>query len=107
MAKKRATLKAPLPMSNILGGVFGRRGALLVDTYRVQKSWEQIVGAELARRTYPKRIQRDVLLVAVENPAWAQHLSMMKDEILQVIRERTGRKFSDLRFENRPIPVRS
>ena len=99
VARRRESSKKPVPLSDVLARVaWGKRGRNLVDLYHLQKNWPEIVGTQLAAQTLPKLAKRDVLVVAVENPAWAQHLTMMKPHILSTVAERTGQQYKDLRF---------
>ncbi len=83
-----------------------RLGAV-VTLYRLQKEWKEAVGETLARRTWPSRLNRSVLTVSVENSAWSQHLSLLKDEVMTALKERTGIYLSDLRFVNQPAEVQA
>ncbi len=105
MRKRRPHLKAPQSISQILPAAIAShpRAKGLLELYRVRKAWPEIVGEELARRTQPKRIKGSVLTVAVESSVWAHHLSMMREQILEVILNRTAGRFTDLRLVNEPI----
>lgn len=61
----------------------------------------------MAERTLPKMVSGKVLVVKVENAAWAQHLSMMKEDVLKAIKTKLGTTFSDLRFVNEPLHLRN
>jgi len=76
----------------------------LVQVYQLQKIWSELVGSPLASRAYPKKIERQILWVSVENPGWAQHLSLMREELLKVISKRMGYNFKDVRFLNEELP---
>ena len=90
-----------MALGDIFGeGVLGQRGKNLVSIYRLQKEWVDVVGEGLARSSYPKRVDGQTLVVSVENPSWSHHLSMMSDEILKVIRERSGMDVKKIRFQN-------
>lgn len=106
MPRRRTALKAFLPISDILSrNVFGQRGATLVGLYQLRKCWGEIVGETLSEKTWPKKIQRQTLTVSTENPVWAQQLSMMKEEMLESIWQKTGQKFSDVRFLTENLPA--
>lgn len=72
---------------------------------RALRNWAEIVGPELARRSQPDRFERGTVWVAVTGSAWAQELRMIKDRILDRLREASGEKdlFKDVRFGVRPI----
>lgn len=113
MIRRRARLKKPME----LGQVFINQKASsklsgLVPLYRVQKYWEQMVGKQVAERCYPVRMEKNRLIVKVENPSWTMHLGFIKEDILEKVLEYTQMKFSDVQFETgkvrRPVfPVAS
>jgi predicted nucleic acid-binding Zn ribbon protein len=92
-------MKSLIPIGDVFAkGIFGKRGETLMAVYYLRKHWPSIVGESLAKKTHPKTIRSDTLTVSTESPAWAQNLSMMKNEVLAAIHEKTGQRFSDLRF---------
>lgn len=72
---------------------------------RVFRRWSEIVGADLAQRSWPDRYSKGTVWVAVSGSAWAQELRMMKERILQRLREASGEDdlFKDVRFGVRSI----
>lgn len=106
MTRRRSAMKALMPLGDVLSkNVFGKRGETLLTLYRLRRAWAGIVGESLAAKTWPKRIQKETLVVAAENPVWAAQLSMMKEEILKAVLLRTGQKYSDLRFVSEEMPA--
>ena len=73
---------------------------------RVLKEWPAIVGKAMAERSHPDRWERGTVWVAVEGSAWAQELRMIKDIILERLKEKAGESglFLDVRFGVRPLP---
>lgn len=71
----------------------------------VLRKWNEIVGADMAERSYPDRYTRGTVWVAVTGSAWAQELRMMKDVILKRLTEAGGETglFREIRFGVRPI----
>ncbi|MPL58714.1 hypothetical protein SDC9_04256 [bioreactor metagenome] len=62
--------------------------------------WREIVGDKIANHSYPLSVQRDLLLVAVGNPVWGHHLSMMKQDIINKINAFIGDNLiRDIRFQ--------
>lgn len=59
-----------------VGGVFGR--------------WEDAVGAALAANVRPVRLERKMLLVEVDDPAWATQVRFMSDDLRARLAEVTG-----------------
>lgn len=101
----RPALKSPISLGSIFDeGKLGARVNSLVELFRLQKTWPQIVGEEMARRTRPKSLQGKTLMVSVESSVWAQHLSMMSTEILKQVNAKIGRKLGAVRFVNESLP---
>lgn len=71
----------------------------------VFRKWDEIVGADMAERSYPDRYTKGTVWVAVIGSAWAQELRMMKDVILRRLIEASGEPglFREIRFGVRPI----
>jgi len=67
------TMRAP--SSDVLSAVFGR--------------WEEIVGPDLAAHCRPTAIDGDVVVVAVDDPAWAAELRWLHSEVVQRVSEIT------------------
>ena len=59
-----------------LGGVFG--------------SWAEAVGATVAAHVQPVRLDRRVLTVVVDDPAWATQVRLLHDDLLQRLVARSG-----------------
>lgn len=58
--------------------------------YSVFPLWAEVVGAELARRTEPLRIEEGKLFVRVDGSAWMQELQFLKHEIRERLNARAG-----------------
>lgn len=71
----------------------------------VFRKWDEIVGTDMAGRSYPDRYTKGTVWVAVIGSAWAQELRMMKDVILGRLKEASGEPdlFKEIRFGVRPI----
>jgi predicted nucleic acid-binding Zn ribbon protein len=59
-----------------VGGVFGR--------------WEETVGPALAAHVRPVRLDRQVLLVEVDDPAWATHVRFLEHDLCRKVGAVTG-----------------
>lgn len=59
-----------------LGGVFGR--------------WDAAVGPSVAAHVQPVRLDRGILTVAVDDPAWATQVQLLHDELLECIVAASG-----------------
>jgi predicted nucleic acid-binding Zn ribbon protein len=52
------------------------------------KLWEECVGETIAKYSRPEKIDRNKLLVSVENAVWRFELSQKKREILEKLNEK-------------------
>ncbi len=72
------------PSTDVLSAVFGR--------------WEEIVGVDLAAHSRPTAIDGDVVVVAVDDPAWAAELKWLHSEVVARVAEITGTtRITDIR----------
>lgn len=74
LARLAASLGAPAP--RVLSAVFAR--------------WEAIVGPDIAAHARPLTLRDGVLVIGVEQPAWATQLNYLKADLLRRIGEATG-----------------
>ena len=74
LGRLAASLGAPRP--EVLGAVFSR--------------WEQAVGPDVAAHARPVSLRDGVLIVAVENPAWATQLGYLRADLLRRLAEAAG-----------------
>jgi predicted nucleic acid-binding Zn ribbon protein len=49
--------------------------------------WTEIVGAEIAKNTKPKKLKDKVLYISTVNPIWASELNLMSQDIISKINE--------------------
>ncbi len=74
-----------------------------VVNYGVLGRWPSIVGAHLAERTRPLRVQNRTLWVYVDNATLLHHLTFLAPRFLQRIREETPETTIDaIRFTLNP-----
>ncbi len=52
--------------------------------------WEQVVGPEVAAHAEPRSLRDGVLVIAVDQPAWASQLRFLGADLLARIRDATG-----------------
>jgi predicted nucleic acid-binding Zn ribbon protein len=97
---RRKKMKEAAQISEILMNVLKKGGlAKKVVQYSIFEIWEELVGETIAKRTTPKKMQGNTLVVAAKSAAWAQELSFMKPMILKKIRERFPDAFvTDIKF---------
>lgn len=61
--------------------------------------WPVIVGARIAAHTRAVSIERGVLLVVADSPAWMTQLAYLKPQLLRKLSARVGRdRVTDIRF---------
>lgn len=65
-------------------------------------TWRLVIGAGLVKRAIPMRLREGVLTVRVASSAWAQQLSMLRDELRAKLGQH-GYKINDIRFSVGPV----
>lgn len=56
----------------------------------VRRAWEELVGADLARRAQPGELRMGTLIVIVDNSPWLQELRLRERELLARLQARFG-----------------
>ena len=74
-ARGTTTARTNTPMS-ALGGVFGR--------------WDEAVGASVAAHVQPVKVDGSLLVVSVDDPAWATQLKFLEGSLRERLLEVTG-----------------
>jgi predicted nucleic acid-binding Zn ribbon protein len=64
------------PGSRVVGGVFGR--------------WDEAVGSQVAQHVRPLKLDRGVLTVEVDDPAWATQVKFLTPTIISRLAEVAG-----------------
>ena len=72
----RVTRGIGAPKATVLTAVFAR--------------WEEVVGPEVAAHAEPRSLRDGVLVVAVDQPAWATQLRFLGSDLLNRVRDATG-----------------
>lgn len=62
---------------------------------RLEKNWAQIVGAELAKESRPRKIFKTTLYISCESSEARYHFRFSQDVILKKIAEFLERKYID------------
>lgn len=76
-------------MASQLQGLFGRRQwHVLWQAFTLAKNWREIVGKEIAARSEPASIQKNILWIHVRDSVWMQQLQAMKPQILDQVQRR-------------------
>ncbi len=61
-----------------------------VEQYSAMSRWEEIVGEKISKITTPEKIQKNTLIVKVDNAPWRAELTFRKKEILEKIQKTTN-----------------
>lgn len=70
---------------------------------KLRRVWKDIVGDLLASQTKPKKIERNILWVSVDNSALNYELSLMKPSILEKIHETMPERYKDIKFVHETV----
>lgn len=57
---------------------------------RVHRCWVEVVGAEVAAHVRPLALRDEVLVVAVDHPAWAAQMGFLAPRLLRGLEEALG-----------------
>jgi hypothetical protein len=98
--KRRRRKGKPVQISQALTAVMRRisRGQQGVHP-EIWARWGDIVGSDLSKRAFPRRLKDSVLVVAVSSSAWMQELSYIKVNLIEKIGQEVGPDIvSDIRF---------
>lgn len=91
----------PQKIEAILSSVLRRAGIEEdIKRYEFVLHWEEIVGADIAKRTKPVALKNGLLKVEVTDSAWAQELSFYKEVIIKRLGKfvRNPKAVRDIRF---------
>lgn len=84
-------MRDPIPISNSLDGVVrSLRGPSRAAVSGVFGRWEDAVGAQIAVHVKPVKLDEGVLLVEVDEPAWATQVKFLAPTITQRLVEIAG-----------------
>lgn len=67
--------------------------------------WDRVVGAELARHTFPESMRNGKLTVLVSDHLWLHQLSYFRTDLVRRLRQETGGRIADVIFQVGEIPV--
>jgi predicted nucleic acid-binding Zn ribbon protein len=61
--------------------------------------WHEVVGKEISEKTEPIKVVKGLLFVRVNDTVWRNELQFFKNEILQKLNTKIGKKrISDIKF---------
>jgi hypothetical protein len=79
----------PTPVGSLLTAVLPGLGERLLET-RIRREWEDVMGAEIARRSEPRELSDGGLHVIVDNSPWLQELTLREPELRCRLADRYG-----------------
>ena len=94
--------KPPKPLSDVLARVL--RGMKVTDESTAMglfSHWPAIVGESVAEHVTPKRLEKRVLTVEVDDPAWATQLKFLETQLLSTLRDHIGDEVDSLNIKVR------
>lgn len=80
--------RGPRSFGSLIDGRSGGLGSEITAVRELLAIWSEVVGPELARRSWPQRAERETLWLGVDDSAWIQEIDFLAPEILQRLRER-------------------
>jgi predicted nucleic acid-binding Zn ribbon protein len=94
----------PIPLSSSLDGVVrSLRGPSRRAVGGLFGGWDEAVGDQVASHVRPVKLDAGVLLVEVDDPAWATQVRFLTPMIVERLHERAGVQIEqiDVRVERR------
>ncbi|MGH2690851.1 MAG: DciA family protein, partial [Actinomycetota bacterium] len=77
-------MRDPVGIQSLVGRVAGELGlAEVLAAGRLFRSWEEIVGREVAARSQPLSLRGGVLRIQSDSAAWASEVRYLAPEILR------------------------
>ncbi|HFQ89249.1 MAG TPA: DUF721 domain-containing protein [Desulfobulbus sp.] len=99
--------KGPRLLGRQMERLYGKRGWHHPwQIFVLVREWRAIAGPDIAARTMPAYLRRDVLWVYVRNSAMMQHVQMQKPRLIQEVNQRLeGLRISDIRWVLEPADL--
>lgn len=86
-----STEREPVPISSSLDGVVrSLRGPSRAAVGGVFGRWDEAVGAQIAEHVKPLKFDQAVLVVEVDDPAWATQVKFVTPTIIERLRTVAG-----------------
>lgn len=94
-------MSSPVILARLLDDMIRRKNwSKKIKQHTVFDLWPEVVGKDIAQRTYPYIIRGSILWIRVSDSVWMQQLHLQKPLILEQINRRLkGAVISDLRFQ--------
>ena len=94
--------KPPRALNEVLGKVLRRmRVSDQSSAIGLFSGWRQIVGDSIADHVAPKRLEKRVLVVEVDDPAWATQLKFLESQLIATLRDSVGDEVESLEIRVR------
>jgi predicted nucleic acid-binding Zn ribbon protein len=84
-------MRQPERAGKILDRLTARMGiAARLEREKALVLWEEAVGGNIARRAKAVSVRNEILFVVVQNSAWLQELSLLKEGIIEKVNSAVG-----------------
>ena len=94
--------KPPRALNEVLGKVLRRmRVSDQSSAIGLFSGWRQIVGDTIADHVAPKRLEKRVLVVEVDDPAWATQIKFLESQLIATLRDSVGDEVESLEIRVR------
>ncbi len=89
--------RAPRQLGEVLNKVLQRmKVSDSSSSMGLFSQWRDIVGDTIADHVTPKRLEKRVLTVEVDDPAWATQLKFLEAQLLSTLRTKAGDEVDSL-----------
>jgi predicted nucleic acid-binding Zn ribbon protein len=90
-AEGLSDMRQPERAGKILDRLTARMGiAARLEREKAVVLWEEAVGGNIARRAKAVSVRNEILFVVVQNSAWLQELSLLKEGIIEKVNSAVG-----------------
>ena len=89
--------RTPKQLADVLGKVLRRMKVSDQDSAMgLFSQWKEIVGPAIAEHVTPKKLEKRVLIVEVDDPAWATQMKFLETQLLTTLRTHVGDEVDSL-----------
>ena len=94
--------KPPRALNKVLGKLLRRMHVSdELSAVGLFSGWRQIVGDAIADHAVPKRLEKRILVVEVDDPAWATQLKFLESQLIATLRDNVGDEVESLEIRVR------
>ena len=94
--------KPPRAFNEVLGKLLRRMHVSdELSAIGLFSGWRQIVGDAIADHAVPKRLEKRILVVEVDDPAWATQLKFLESQLIATLRDSVGDEVESLEIRVR------